>query len=92
MLGEKYSSSPNAAGVTSLVNGLGSIGGIVEGPIIGILSHILGWSQVMGLMILLTFVSTLATLKAHILVRKEDKKRKAMIAKESEENKSLLSV
>ena len=34
MIGEKFASN-FGAGVTSFVNGVGSVGGIVEGPIIG---------------------------------------------------------
>merc|ERR1719361_1939033 len=35
------------AGVTSLVNGVGNLGGMVEGPMIGALYNLLGWTGVL---------------------------------------------
>ena len=45
--------------VTSFINGVGNIGGIVEGPIIGLLSSHVGWE---GVPITITGVKALGTL------------------------------
>lgn len=37
----------SGAGVTSLVNGVGNVGGMVEGPLIGLLLHQFGWLAVL---------------------------------------------
>ena len=72
MIGERYGSS-SGAGVTSLVNGVGCIGAIIEGPIVGLVSQYVGWQGVIGCMVGLTFVSTVATLKAFLIMRVADK-------------------
>lgn len=83
MIGEKYGRH-NGAAVTSLVNGVGSVGAIVEGPIIGLVSQHVGWLGVMGCMIVLTFFATLSILKAFLILRIEDKR----LAKASSEESS----
>eukprot|EP00095_Tigriopus_kingsejongensis_P000235 snap_masked-scaffold55_size446313-processed-gene-3.4 protein:Tk00235 transcript:snap_masked-scaffold55_size446313-processed-gene-3.4-mRNA-1 annotation:"glycerol-3-phosphate transporter 5-like" len=80
-VGEKYGKH-SGAGVTSLVNGLGSIGAIVEGPVIGLISYYVGWQGVMGLMVALTFFGMLAVLKAYLVLKIEDK---AIARRKSEE-------
>lgn len=75
--------------MTSLANGLGSIGGIIEGPIIGIVSQYVGWLGVIGIMVGMSFFATLATLKAHLVVmREEKKKRKRKEERRKKENES----
>jgi sugar phosphate permease len=73
-IGEKFGRG-DGAGVTSLVNGLGSIGAIIEGPIIGVVSQQVGWLGVIGCMIGFSLAGTLATLKAFVVVRSEEKRR-----------------
>ena len=51
--------------VTSLINGFGNIGGIVEGPIIGLLSSYIGWEGVLMTITGVKAVGTLATLAAY---------------------------
>ena len=70
--------SGQSAGVTSLVNGVGSVGGIVEGPVVGLVSTVFGWSGVIVLMIAMSFAATLATLKAHLVLRLEEKRKKSL--------------
>lgn len=72
MIGEKYGSN-TGAGVTSLVNGIGSIGAIVEGPIIGLISQKVGWHGVMGLMITLSFFAMLSTLRGFLVLKLHDR-------------------
>ena len=86
MIGEKYGRN-NGAGVTSLANGLGSIGGIIEGPIVGLVSQYVGWTGVILLMVVMSFFATLASLKAHLIVMREDKKRRKR--KEEERSKTV---
>ncbi len=72
-IGEKYAKN-KGAGVTSFINGVGSVGGIVEGPIIGLISDYVGWHGVMGCMVLLSFVGTVATMRAYLVLRDIDKR------------------
>ena len=44
-IGERYGTS-SGAGVTSLVNGVGSVGAIIEGPLVGLISQVsVGWNR-----------------------------------------------
>lgn len=52
------------AGVTSFVNGLASTGGILEGPILGILVKYFGWSSVLLAIVTSTLVAGLALVRA----------------------------
>ena len=52
------------AGVTSFVNGLASTGGILEGPILGILVSYFGWSTVLLAIVTSTLVAGLALVRA----------------------------
>ena len=71
LIGEKFAVG-KGAGVTSLVNGLGSLGAILEGPVIGMVSQYFGWISVIFCMVGLCFVTTLATLKAHLVISREE--------------------
>lgn len=68
MVGEKYGQN-QGAGVTSLVNGIGSIGAIIEGPVIGLVSQHVGWNGVIWLMIVISFFSMISTLKAFLILK-----------------------
>ena len=72
MIGETFADGLGA-GVTSFTNGLGSLGGILEGPIIGFLSQNFGWNSVILCMIFMCVVTMLATFKAHLVVTKQQK-------------------
>ena len=76
-IGER--SKPGLGGaVTSFINGVGQVGGVVEGPIIGILAASLGWQ---GVLISLVIVSALGTIAVY---------RAALIDQGQRNNQSLL--
>lgn len=54
-----------AAAIIGFVNGFGSIGTFLEGPLIGVISDSFGWSGMFYVMIILSFVGALATYRAH---------------------------
>ena len=62
-----------ASAVIGFVNGFGSIGTFIEGPIIGWISDNFGWSGMFYSMILISFVGTVSCYRAHRLY--EIKKR-----------------
>lgn len=50
--------------MAGLVNGAGSVGTVIEGPIIGLVAHQWGWMGVLLLMVLLSALGALALLRA----------------------------
>jgi len=56
-----------AAAVTGLVNGFGSIGACLEGPIIGFVSARFGWDGMFYFLLLLSTLGTLAIYRARII-------------------------
>ena len=52
------------AGVTSLVNGVGNLGGMVEGPLIGALYNLLGWAGVLPCLVAVSIVGSLSIHRA----------------------------
>jgi len=52
------------AGVTSFINGVGNVGGMVEGPLIGLLWGIVGWGGVLPALVLVSAVGTISTYQA----------------------------
>jgi len=54
-----------ASAVIGFVNGIGSIGSFIEGPIIGWISDVYGWSGMFYSMILLSFAGAVACYRAH---------------------------
>ena len=52
------------AGVTSLVNGVGNLGGMVEGPLIGALYNMLGWAGVLPCLVAVSAVGSLSVHRA----------------------------
>lgn len=50
--------------VAGLVNGAGSFGTVIQGPIIGLVAHQWGWMGVLLLMVLLSALGALALLRA----------------------------
>lgn len=77
MIGDKFGNGCGS-GVASLINGVGSLGAIFEGPIIGLVSEHIGWSGVIAICVMLSFVATLATLKAHLLISVEQRRRERL--------------
>ena len=52
--------------MTSFINGVGNIGGIVEGPLIGLISSYMGWEGVFIVMVGVSALGTLSTYRAYI--------------------------
>ncbi|GAB1603688.1 sugar phosphate exchanger 3-like [Argonauta hians] len=61
------------AAIVGFVNGFGSLGTVVEGPIIGTASSMYGWSGMFYLMIALSVCGSLAVLKAAFVQRRLEK-------------------
>ncbi len=57
--------------MTSLVNGVGSVGAIIEGPIVGALAHYIGWDDVVHLMAILCALCAVACLRAHRILKEQ---------------------
>uniref|UniRef100_T1JHQ2 Major facilitator superfamily (MFS) profile domain-containing protein n=1 Tax=Strigamia maritima TaxID=126957 RepID=T1JHQ2_STRMM len=62
-----------AAGVTGLVNGFGSVGACLEGPIVGYISQTYGWDGMFYFILFLSAVGTLSTYRAHLIESKQRK-------------------
>ncbi|XP_067929281.1 sugar phosphate exchanger 3-like isoform X2 [Watersipora subatra] len=58
-----------SAAVTGVVNGFGSLGTVIEGPLIAWLSGMYGWSRIFPLMVVLTLLGAAATIKASPSIR-----------------------
>ncbi|KAF6039041.1 hypothetical protein EB796_002658 [Bugula neritina] len=56
----------SGSAVTGIVNGFGSLGTVLEGPVIAWVSNYYGWSSMFTMMVVLTIVGALATIKASI--------------------------
>jgi OPA family glycerol-3-phosphate transporter-like MFS transporter 1/2 len=54
-----------ASAIIGFVNGFGSIGTFIEGPLIGWLSDQYGWSGMFYLMIILSLAGTISCYRAH---------------------------
>jgi len=57
----------SGSGVTSLVNGVGSMGGILEGPLIGWLWGVVGWGGVLSTVVIVTFIGAFFVYNAHLV-------------------------
>jgi len=62
-IGDKRGQGRGGA-VTSFVNGVGNVGGIVEGPIIGFLWTLVGWDGVLLALVGVSALGTISTYKA----------------------------
>ena len=58
------------AGVTSLVNGVGNLGGMVEGPLVGAVWGLGGWAAVLPILVILSAAGALATRRAGAVPRR----------------------
>ncbi|KAL4226188.1 hypothetical protein ACF0H5_014174 [Mactra antiquata] len=56
-----------AAATVGLVNGFGSVGTFLEGPIIGIIATAYGWSGMFYFMIILSFIGCVAVFRASVI-------------------------
>ncbi|XP_068202093.1 glucose-6-phosphate exchanger SLC37A2-like [Palaemon carinicauda] len=59
-----------ALGVTGIVNGMGSLGTVLEGPMVSIAAAWFGWSSMVPLMILLSCIGAAASFRANVLHRR----------------------
>ena len=57
-------------GVTSLVNGVGNVGGMVEGPLIGYLLGVVGWRGVLYGLVGLSAMAAVSTGRAFFIERR----------------------
>ena len=55
--------------VTSFINGVGNVGGMVEGPIIGLLWSLVGWEGVLISWVGVAAAGTLAVYQASVISR-----------------------
>ncbi|XP_013395115.1 sugar phosphate exchanger 3 isoform X2 [Lingula anatina] len=60
-----------AAAVTGIINGFGSVGAFIEGPLIGLVSGYYGWSGMFYLMVLLSLCGTLSVFRAAIVYSRQ---------------------
>jgi len=60
----------SGAGVTSLVNGVGNVGGMIEGPLVGLVLRQYGWQGVMLLVFSFTIFGLIACIKSYKDVEK----------------------
>lgn len=70
-LGESGGRGAGAA-LTGLVNGAGSLGTVLEGPVIGLVAEHFGWIGVFLLMVMLSSLAALSLLRAAVLQRNRD--------------------
>ena len=69
------------AGVTSLVNGIGSIGGTIEGPLLGMLVTLMGWSIFVPSVLVATILAGLGLLQAN---SKSDDRQQVVSSEDAE--------
>lgn len=53
--------------ISGVVNGVGSLGAVIQGPIVGWLSHMWGWMTIVPFLMMLNVVGALASLRAYKL-------------------------
>ena len=68
-IGEKDGGNHGAA-VAGLINGFGSLGAVIQGPLIGFMSDLYGWSSVFLLVVGLLTLSSFLMLKAFYIERR----------------------
>lgn len=54
-----------ATAVTGVVNGMGSLGTVLEGPLVGLITATLGWGSMMPLMVILSAIGAIAAFRAN---------------------------
>lgn len=83
-LGEMDGKNAGAATV-GLVNGFGSVGTFLEGPIIGVVATVYSWTGMFYFMIGVTFVGSFAVFRASVIKSKQPKSIPEAISIEVEE-------
>ena len=69
----------NGARVTSLVNGIGTIGGLVEGPVVGLLIENYNWNTVILVLIFASILPAIILFRLKSASTGEPKKNKSTI-------------
>jgi len=75
------------AAVTGLINGVGTLGAVLEGPIVGIVSDNWGWDAMFTLMILLSAVASLMIFRAMTVLRRIERSQASSSSSSSLEDK-----
>ncbi|XP_071477098.1 sugar phosphate exchanger 3-like [Diadema antillarum] len=55
------------ASVAGLINGIGTLGTVAEGPVIGLVADLFGWGSMIYLMIGLSLLAAMATFRGHLI-------------------------
>ncbi len=63
----------SGAAVTGLINGIGTMGAVLEGPIVGFISDNYGWAAMLMLMIFLSAFASFTIFRAMIIQRRVDR-------------------
>ncbi|XP_067015540.2 uncharacterized protein [Anabrus simplex] len=69
-IGEKDGRNAGAA-VAGLINGFGSMGGVLEGPLVGCITEMYGWNTMFLLIVMLLSLGSFSVLKAFIIQRRQ---------------------
>lgn len=69
-IGERDGRNAGAA-VAGLINGFGSMGGVLEGPLVGCITEMYGWNTMFLLIIVLLSVGSFSVLKAFIIQKRQ---------------------
>ncbi|KAK7866195.1 hypothetical protein R5R35_001410 [Gryllus longicercus] len=69
-IGEKDGRNAGAA-VAGLVNGFGSLGGVLEGPLVGCITEMYGWNTMFLLIIALLLIGSFSVLRAFIIQKRQ---------------------
>lgn len=69
-IGERDGRNAGAA-VAGLINGFGSLGGVLEGPLVGYITQLYGWNTMLLLIIGLLSVGAFSVLRAFIIQKKQ---------------------
>jgi len=69
-IGERDGGNVGAA-VAGLINGFGSMGAVIQGPLIGVMSDMFGWNSVFLLVVSLLSLSSVLILKAVYIERRQ---------------------
>jgi sugar phosphate permease len=81
-IGEKDGGNVGAA-VAGLINGFGSMGAVIQGPLIGLMSDMYGWNSVFLLVVSLLSLSSFLILKAIYMERRQMAVNNMMYAENS---------
>ncbi|XP_065349023.1 uncharacterized protein LOC135945327 [Cloeon dipterum] len=67
------------ASVTGLINGFGSLGAVVEGPLVGLITEWFGWNAMFLLIIVLSTFGSMCVFKAIMIQKKQMRSRQSLL-------------